>query len=100
VGSIEPKWNPKIRQRKLRTLYYRLGQHMLDDDTLLDVGWSLYQRACDIRTVNRARNHGELPCPGCDAPIHRQIRDDPKQSVGSIVHTVQSGSSGEIAEMG
>ena len=76
---VKTVWSPKIRQRTLRRLYRLLKRQMLDDETLLDVGWHLYLRARDIRTVSRASSSGEVPCPRCDTPILRKKLDDVRQ---------------------
>lgn len=72
---VKTVWSPKIRQRKLRALYRRLKRQMLDDETLLDVGWHLYLRAKDVQTFRNARTQGEVPCPGCQAVVRRKQRD-------------------------
>jgi predicted RNA-binding Zn-ribbon protein involved in translation (DUF1610 family) len=70
-GSKTPQWAPKVPQFKIRLLYERDAQGIIDLDLIEEVGWALWQRCDSILTVTAA-HHGHVLCPVCGTGIERQ----------------------------
>jgi len=70
-GSEKPHWAPKVSQAKIRLLYERDAQGLIDTDLINDVGWALWER-CDSILIVTAAHHGHVLCPACGAIIERQ----------------------------
>ena len=70
-GSAIPHWASKVPQFKIRLLYERDAQGILDLDLIDEVGWVLWERCDSILTVTAAHN-GHIPCPRCGTVIERQ----------------------------
>ena len=71
VGSEKPHWAPKVSQSKIRLLYERDAQGIIDLSLIDEVGWALWERCDSILTVTAA-HHGHILCPICGAGIDRQ----------------------------
>jgi predicted RNA-binding Zn-ribbon protein involved in translation (DUF1610 family) len=70
-GSEKPRWAPKVSQAKIRLLYERDAQGIIDVDLIDEVGWALWER-CDSILIVTAAHHGHVPCPICETVIERQ----------------------------
>jgi predicted RNA-binding Zn-ribbon protein involved in translation (DUF1610 family) len=70
-GNENPHWAPKVSQAKIRLLYERDAQGIIDLDLIEEVGWALWERCDSILTVTAAHN-GHVPCPTCGTVIARQ----------------------------
>ena len=70
-GSEAPQWAPKVAQFKIRLLYERDAQGIIDLSLIDEVGWALWERCDSILTVSAAHN-GHILCPRCGTVIERQ----------------------------
>jgi hypothetical protein len=70
-GNEAPRWAPKVSQAKIRLLYERDAQGIIDLDLIDEVGWALWER-CDSILVVTAAHHGHVLCPTCGTIIERQ----------------------------
>ena len=70
-GSAIPQWAPKVPQFKIRLLYERDVQGILDLDLIDEVGGALWERCDSILTITAAHN-GHILCPRCGTVIERQ----------------------------
>jgi hypothetical protein len=70
-GSATPQWAPKVPQFKIRLLYERDAQGIIDLELIDEVGWALWER-CDSILTATAAHHGHVLCPGCGTVIERQ----------------------------
>ena len=59
-------WTRRVSQSKLRRLYERFAQGIVDHELIDDVGITLYVRCRDILTVHRAKKERQVRCPVCD----------------------------------
>ena len=66
-----PEWAPRVPQAKIRQLYERDAQGILDDELIDEVAYAFYARCENILTVTRAE-HGWVKCPCCGAMIRRR----------------------------
>ena len=63
---VLPKWAPRLRKSQIERLYRSIGQGLLDEDLIDDVGYSLYARCQSMLLVAEAVR-GRPPCPSCGA---------------------------------
>ena len=64
-GRDAIRWTRRVSQSKLRRLYERFCQGIVDGELIDDVGITLYMRCRDILTIKQARQ-GHVRCPVCD----------------------------------
>jgi hypothetical protein len=67
----KPHWAPKVSQAKVRLLYERDAQGIIDLELIDEVGWALWER-CDSILIVTAAHHGQVLCPICGTVIERQ----------------------------
>jgi hypothetical protein len=65
-GRDAIRWTRRVPRSKLRQLYERFAEGIVDDELIDDVGMTLYLRCRDILTVKRAKQGREVRCPVCD----------------------------------
>ena len=70
-GNEKPHWARKVSQAKIRLLYERDAQGIIDLFLIDEVGWALWERCDSILTVTAA-HHGHVLCPICGTVIERQ----------------------------
>ena len=70
-GNQKPHWAPKVSQAKVRLLYERDAQGIIDPDLIDEVGWALWDR-CDSILIVTAAHHGHVLCPICGTVIERE----------------------------
>ena len=70
-GNEKPHWARKVSQAKIRLLYERDAQGIIDVVLIDEVGWALWER-CDSILIVTAAHHGHVLCPICGAVIERQ----------------------------
>jgi predicted RNA-binding Zn-ribbon protein involved in translation (DUF1610 family) len=70
-GNEKPHWAPKISQAKIRLLYERDAQGIIDLVLIDEVGWALWER-CDSILIVTAAHNGQVLCPICGTVIERQ----------------------------
>ncbi len=71
MGVPDVCWEPRVPQQKIRRLYENDASGVIDEALIDDVAYSLYARCESIIAVTRAE-HGEVPCPRCEAVIVRR----------------------------
>jgi len=69
--SEKPHWAPKVSQVKIRLLYERDAQGIIDLTLIDDVGWALWER-CDSILIVTAAHNGHVLCPTCGTVTERQ----------------------------
>ena len=65
-GRDAIRWTWRVSRTKLRQLYERFAEGIVDRELIDDVGITLYLRCRDILTVKRAREGRQVRCPICD----------------------------------
>ena len=70
-GSEIPQWASKVPHFKIRLLYERDAQGIIDLSLIDEVGWALWECCDSILTVTAAHN-GHILCPRCGTGIERQ----------------------------
>jgi hypothetical protein len=73
-------WAPKVPKVKIRLLYGRDAQGILDKALIDEVGWALWER-CDSILIVTAAHHGYVLCPICGVIIERQNLWSPDEMV-------------------
>jgi predicted RNA-binding Zn-ribbon protein involved in translation (DUF1610 family) len=64
------RWASKVPQNKIRRLYEKDAQGIIDMELIDEVGWALWERCDSILTVTAA-HHGHVRCPVCGTVIER-----------------------------
>ena len=67
------RWTRRVSQSKIRRLYERYCQGIVDDELIDDIGITLYLRCRDILTVDRAKRERLVRCPVCDRAGREQF---------------------------
>jgi DNA-directed RNA polymerase subunit RPC12/RpoP len=65
-GRDAIRWTRRVKKAKLRRLYERFAEGLVDGELIDDVGMTLYMRCRDILTVQRAKQGRQVRCPVCD----------------------------------
>jgi hypothetical protein len=68
------QWAPRVRQDRIRQLYQRDAQGIVDETLIDEVGYALYSCCQSILHVSDATS-GRVHCAQCDSIIHRQGSD-------------------------
>ena len=63
-----PTWAPRIHRLQVERFYKWLGEGIIDEETIDDLGISLYARCRSILSVMEAMRGS---CPNCEATVHR-----------------------------
>jgi ribosomal protein L37AE/L43A len=64
-GVAKIRWAAKVDPVKIRRLYQRDAQGIVDEDLIDEVAYGFYARCKSILTVTEA-SHGRIQCPVCD----------------------------------
>jgi hypothetical protein len=67
--QIRPRWAPRLPPHKLRRLYEGIGQGIVDEELLDDVGYRLFARCQSILVVRDFVQKKVLPCAACGATV-------------------------------
>ncbi len=71
------RWARRVEQHRIRQLYARDAQGIVDEELIDEVGYALYARCESIRAVTEA-HAGRAMCHSCRAVIgHHWVRDEP-----------------------
>ena len=70
-----PTWAPRLRKAQIARLYEAVGQGLLDEELIDDVGFSLLVRAESILEASEACG-GRVSCPNCKTIIVHDDGDD------------------------
>ena len=62
------KWSPRVPQHKIRLLYEKDAQGIIDEDLIDEVAFSFFARCSDILVVTEA-SVGRVKCPKCGSII-------------------------------
>jgi ribosomal protein L37AE/L43A len=73
-GVSKIKWASKVDPTKIRRLYQRDAQGIVDEALINEVAYGFYARCKSILTVTEA-SHGRIQCPVCDQLILRESYD-------------------------
>ncbi|MEE9278958.1 MAG: hypothetical protein V3V67_02170 [Myxococcota bacterium] len=63
-----PVWSPRVRKSKIARLYTTLGQAVVDEELIDDVGFSLLSRCESVLAATEA-GKGRTPCPSCGSVV-------------------------------
>ena len=66
-----PTWAPRIRRFQVERFYKWLGEGIIDEETIDDLGISLCARCESILLVMEAMRERRVTCPNCEATVHR-----------------------------
>lgn len=69
------RWSPRVSRQKIRLLYEKDAQGIVDEDLINEVAFSFYARCLDILTVTEAAK-GRIKCLKCDHIITHQWKKD------------------------
>jgi len=69
-----PRWAPKVSRIKIRQLYEKDAQGIVDQELIDEVAYAFFVRCQSILTVTEA-SHGRVACPDCGRVIQRQGHD-------------------------
>ena len=61
----ELRWPPRVSKRRIRQLYLKASEGIIDEELIDDVGYALYLRCQAILTVKEAREV-RVACPRCE----------------------------------
>ena len=70
-GNEKSHWAPKAPQARIRLLYERDAQGIIDIALIDEVGWALWER-CDSILIVTAAHDGHVLCRSCGTVIERQ----------------------------
>ncbi len=82
------RWAPKVSQGKIRHLYEKDAQRIIDEELIDDVAYALYARCESILKVTEA-HFGKVQCPSCGNVItRRRTGEEEKIRCGKCSWTV------------
>jgi hypothetical protein len=64
-----PVWSPRVRKSKIARLYTSLGQGIVDEELIDDVGFSLLARCESVLAATEASQGRGVPRPSCDSLV-------------------------------
>jgi hypothetical protein len=65
-------WASRVKVAEIRRLYRSERRGLVEEKSLLDVGWALYALCEDVVAAVTAVHLGEVPCANCDHPLQRK----------------------------
>ena len=68
-----PTWAPRVRRIQIGRFYKTIGEGVIDESVIDDIGISLYARCESILSVMEAMR-GTVTCPNCQAKVRRECR--------------------------
>lgn len=69
------RWAAKVAPAKIRQLYERDAQGIVDEALIDEVAYGFFARCQSILAVTEAARHGRIRCPECEQTILRQGYD-------------------------
>ena len=71
------RWSPRVSRQKIRLLYEKDAQGIVDEDLINEVAFSFFTRCSDILTVTEA-SKGRIKCLKCEYIINHKWNKDEK----------------------